>query len=64
MTAVRDHTKSVSHYVGVYTLHNELHSVYNTEEQWEALLSSWAFEDRLCLVQRAKMMAMASGALE
>lgn len=47
------------------TLHNEEHhNMNNTEEKWEALLSSSAFDDQLCLIQRAEKMARASGALE
>lgn len=58
-------TPTLFHITWECTLHNEEHhNMKNTEQQWEALLSSSVFEDQLWLVQRAEMMAWASGALE
>ncbi|KAH6942224.1 hypothetical protein HPB50_002017 [Hyalomma asiaticum] len=58
-------TPTLFHITWECTLQNEEHhNMKNTEQQWEALLSSSVFEDQLWLVQRAEMMAWASGALE
>lgn len=57
-------TPTLFHITSECTLYNiEHHVMYNTEEQWDVTLSNSAFDDQLWQVQRAEMMAGASGIL-